>query len=327
MTEPVSVAVVARQFAADLSFLDELGDRIRVLDGNDASTLDGALAEAEVLLLGFPVPSVIAARAPRLRWAHQTQAGVSNLFHSDLWRSDVVLTSSRGAVGTTPIAEYAIAGIFHFARGLDTALVHKHEGRLGRDGYELRLVRGATLGVVGLGGIGREVARLGRAVGMRVVATRRSVTATQHDVEGVDTLLPAAELHTLAAQSDYVVLCAQLTDETRHLIDAGVFAAMKPGAVFVNIARGEEVDEDALIDALRAGRLRGALLDVYEGELAGQPPRSELIEMPGVVLTPHLSPSSDADLWPPVKALFVENLRRYLDGEELLNVVDRSRGY
>ncbi len=129
---------------------------------------DRLLAEAEVLLVGYPVPPRLADRALSLRWAHHTQAGVSNLLQSDLWTSSVPLTSSRGAVAVKAIAEFVMAGVYHFARGLRTAMRRGGEP-LRRDGYDLTSVAGATLGVVGLGGIGQEVARLGRAVGMRVI--------------------------------------------------------------------------------------------------------------------------------------------------------------
>ena len=131
----------------------------------------------------------------------------------------------------------------------------------------------------------------------------------------------------VAADSDFLVICAQLTNETRRFINAAVFAAMKPGAVLINVARGEEVDEDALVEAVTAGRIRGAVLDVYAGELAGLPPRPELTRLPQILLTPHISASGEANMAGPLRQLFADNLRRYLDGQPLLNVVDRSRGY
>jgi phosphoglycerate dehydrogenase-like enzyme len=131
----------------------------------------------------------------------------------------------------------------------------------------------------------------------------------------------------VAAESDFLVVCSQLTAETHGFINAPVFAAMKPDAVLINVARGEEIDEDALIEAVRAGRIRGAVLDVYAGELAGRPPRPELTELPQILLTPHISGNGDRNMAEPVRRLFAENLRRYLDGQPLLNLVDRSRGY
>jgi phosphoglycerate dehydrogenase-like enzyme len=183
------------------------------------------------------------------------------------------------------------------------------------------------MGVIGLGGIGREVARLSRAAGMRVIGTRRSATAPLPGADEADLVLPASRILEVAAESDFLVVCSQLTAETRGFINAPVFAAMKPDAVFINVARGEEVDEDALIEAVTTGRIRGAVLDVYAGELAGQPPRPELTGLPQILLTPHISASGDTNMAEPLRRLFAENLRRYLDSQPLLNVVDRARGY
>jgi phosphoglycerate dehydrogenase-like enzyme len=140
-------------------------------------------------------------------------------------------------------------------------------------------------------------------------------------------MLPADQVTELAAASDFAAVCAPLTPATEKMIGAEVLAAMKPHAVLINIARGEVIDEDALVAALQAGRIAGAVLDVYAGELAGHPPRREFVELPQVVLTPHISGLGDPNGHEPVKQLFAENLRRYLDGQPLANLVDRSRGY
>src|ERR1700744_4485389 len=341
--DEVNVAVIAPILGQDLSFVSNVDPRVRVFDANFASpgrraasggpaapgsgALTAIVAQAEVLLVGFPVPEGLAARSPRLVWAHHTQAGVSNLAGTDLWGSEVILTSSRGVMAATAIAEYALAAAAHFARGLHEAARQKAAGQFTREGYQMRTLRGATMGVIGLGGIGREVARLSRSAGMRVIGPRRSVTAPLPDADGADLVLPAGRILEVAAESDFLVVCSQLTAETRGFINAPVFAAMKPDAVLINVARGEEVDEDALVEAVTTGRIRGAVLDVYDGELAGRPPRSELTGLPQILLTPHISASGDTNMAGPLRRLFAENLRRYLDGQPLLNVVDRARGY
>ena len=341
--DEVNVAVIAPVLGRDLSFVSDVDPRVRVFDasfaapGHRAGPGDPAapdsglpadvLARAEVLLVGYPVPENLAALSPRLVWAHHTQAGVSNLAGSDLWGSEVTLTSSRGVVAATAIAEYALAAAAHFARGLHEATRQKAAGQFTRAGYQMRTLRGATMGVIGLGGIGREVARLSRAAGMRVIGTRRSVAAPLPGADEADLVLPASQILQVAAESDFLVVCSQLTAETRGFINARVFAAMKSDAVLINVARGEEVDEDALVEAVTTGRIRGAVLDVYAGELAGQPPRPELTGLPQILLTPHISASGDTDMAAPLRRLFAENLRRYLDGQPLLNVVDRARGY
>ena len=324
----VGVLVVAPNLGPDVTWVAEIDPRVRVIDGNDGrGERDAPPANAEVLLVGFPVPSVLAARATGLRWAHHTQAGVSNLHGSDLWASPVMLTSGRGHVAATEIAEYVIASAFHFGSALHEGIQQKNAGEFVRGRYELRAVAASTMGIVGLGGIGGEIARLARAVGMRVVATRRSANAPAADVDGVDLLFPPDRLAELVGQSDVVAVCAPLTEQTLRLINADVFAAMRPGAILVNVARGEVVDEDALVAALEQGRIRGAVLDVYDGELDGRPPRRELVELPQVLLTPHVAGVGDGAGRERAKELFAENLRRYLDGGTLINVVDRERGY
>jgi phosphoglycerate dehydrogenase-like enzyme len=329
--QKLRVLVIAPNLGPDLGWLTDVDPRLEVLDANAlAQQIDGGkplLERAEVILLGYPVPRGIIERAPHLRWVQHTQAGVSNLHGTDIWDSPVTLTSSRGAVAATGIAEYVMAGAYYFACGLHEATRQKAAGEFSRHGYALGTLTGATIGIVGLGGIGAEVARLARAAGMRVIATRRSVAVPQSDAEGVDLLLPAGQLAELAAASDFVAVCAQLTPATEKMIGAEVLAAMKPHAVLVNVARGEVIDEDALVAALQTGRIAGAVLDVYAGELAGRPPRRELVEFPQVVLTPHISGMGDPGGDEPVKRLFAENLRRYLEGQPLLNLVDRARGY
>jgi D-2-hydroxyacid dehydrogenase (NADP+) len=344
---PINVLVCAPLMGTDLSPVREFEPAVRVIDGNaafnalhaamrggDADKLETArsemaslLRQADILCMSHPMLKEVAVYAPRLRWMHHTQAGVSNLWTSDVWsREDLLLTSGRGHVRPTAMAEYVIAGALMFARGIWDGIQDKQAGQLDRSHYQAVRIQGATMGVVGLGGIGKEVARLSRALGMRVVATRRSVLEPQHNVDGADLLLPAAHIDRLAAESDFVAVCAQLTRETLRLINADVLAAMKQSAVLINVSRGEVIDEEPLIEALKAGRLRGAVLDVYDGELEGKPPRPELMQLPNIVLTPHVSTAGqDSDNG--FMRLFCENLRRYLNNQPLLNVIDRERGY
>src|SRR5215472_18683647 len=213
--DEVNVAVIAPILGRDLSFVSDVDPRVRVFDANFAAPgrragsggpapgpdqLADILAQAEVLLVGYPVPEALAARSPRLVWAHHTQAGVSNLAGSDLWASEITLTSSRGVVAATAIAEYAVAAAAHFARGLHEAARQKAAGQFTRQGYQMLTLRGATMGIIGLGGIGQEVARLSRAAGMRVIGTRRSVTAPLPDADGADLVLPADRGHVPESQ-------------------------------------------------------------------------------------------------------------------------------
>lgn len=287
---------------------------------------DRLLAAAEIIIAGFPFPLDLRARAPRLKWFHQRPAGASNLLIGDLWGSDVIVTTSRGAANPLPIAEYAVAAILHFAKGLNQAAVQREAGAFDHRAYRAVLVAGKTACVVGAGGIGREVGRLCAALGMRVVGTRRHPAPGEALPPGFDELGGAADLDRFLPLSDVVIVCCQWTPETTRLFDAARFAAMKPGSVLVNVARGEIVDEDALADALEQGRLRGAALDVYVGEFE-HPPPARLWSDPRVLITPHTSSISDADDRHGAIDIFCENLRAYLDGRKLRNVLDWERGY
>ena len=287
---------------------------------------DRLLAEAEIVLGGWPFPLDLRARAKRLRWFHQRPAGASNLLLGDLWGSDVAVTTSRGAGNTLAMAEYAIAGLLFFAKGLDRAVIDRDAGNFDHRAYRPLLIEGKTACIVGAGGIGLDVGRLCAALGVRVVATRRTAPRSGEPLQpGFSELAGAAALDRLLPQSDFVVVCCQWTPETTRLFNKERFALMKPGSVFVNVARGEIVDEDALADALDQGHLRGAALDVYVGEFEHLPPQ-RLWADKRVVITPHVSGASDDERHRGVD-LFCENLRAYLDGKPLQNVIDWDRGY
>ncbi len=286
---------------------------------------DRMLAEAEVILGGWPFPLDLRARAPRLKWFHQRPAGASNLRLGDLWGSDVTVTTSRGVGSTLAMAEYAIAGILHFAKGLNRAVDDRAAGTFDHRAYRPLLIEGKTLCVIGAGGIGREVGRLGAALGMRVIGTRRTSQPDTPPPAGFSLMGSADDLDRFLADSDFVAVCCQWTPETTNLINAARLAAMKPGVVLVNVARGEIVDEAALAEALARGRLRGVVLDVYVGEFEHLPPEA-LWRNPRVLITPHVSGASDENRHGAIE-LFCENLRAYLDGAPLRNVIDWERGY
>jgi glyoxylate/hydroxypyruvate reductase A len=286
---------------------------------------DGLLAEAEVILGGFPFPLDLRDRSPRLRWFHQRPAGASNLLKGDLWGSDVTVTTARGAGSTLAIAEYAVAGILYFAKGFNRVSVDRAAGAFDHRAYRSLLLDGKTACVVGVGGIGRDVGRLCAALGMRIVGTRRSPESGAPLPPGFSEMGSAADLDRFLPQSDFVVICCQWTPETTNLFHRSRFDRMKRGSVLVNVARGEIVDEDALAEALARDRLRGAALDVYVGEFE-HPPPARLLADPRVLITPHSSGASDVDRHGGID-VFCENLRAYLDGKPLRNVVDWQRGY
>jgi glyoxylate/hydroxypyruvate reductase A len=286
---------------------------------------DRLLAEADVILGGWPYPLDLRARAPRLKWFHQRPAGASNLMRGDLWGSDVVVTTSRGSGNTLAIAEYALAGILYFGKRLGRAAVDREAGAFDHRAYRPLLLDGKTACVVGAGGIGRDVGRLCAALGMLVLGTRRHPDAGAPLPAGFSELGGPEDLDRFLPRSDFVVICCQWTPATTRLFDKDRLAAMKAGSVLVNVARGEIVDEEALADALARNHLRGAALDVYVGEFE-HPPMTRLWSDPRVLITPHVSGASDQERHGGIE-VFCENLRAYLDGRELRNVIDWDRGY
>lgn len=287
-----------------------------------ASALE-LVREAEVYM-GFGIPATLLRAGPGLRWVHSGAAGVGGSLTPELLARDVVFTNSAGIHGP-PVAETALAFLLHFARGLDHAIAAQGEGRWGRGPFDagegsVRELGRSTVGIVGLGGIGQAVARRVGALGAEVVGVRRR----RGEVAGVEVLAGDGALEKLLARSHYVVLAAPETPETRGLMDRAALAGMRPEAVLVNVARGGLVDEDALADALEAGRIRGAALDVFSAEPL--PAGHRLWRTPRLLITPHVSGYSRA-FWEREAALLEENLRRWAAGEPLRNVVDKGAGY
>jgi phosphoglycerate dehydrogenase-like enzyme len=260
----------------------------------------------------------------RLRWIHTGAAGVSSLLHPELIKRDIVLTNSAG-IHAPPIAETVLGMMLHFARGLDHAVRAQQRAEWRPDAYEsgesgIRELAGATVGIVGYGGIGREIARRARALDMHIAALRR----TPAPGDSAEVITGDDALGQLLANSDIVVLCVPATEQTRGMIGRDELARMQSGAVLINVARGSIVDEAALVDALRGRHLRGAGLDVFATEPL--PSDSPLWSLPNVLITPHVSATSP-QFWEREGDLILENVRRYLAGRELRNVVDTAAGY
>ncbi len=288
----------------------------------DKLNRDKLLAKSEIIIVGFPFPLDLKERSPNLKWVHQRPAGASNLLNSDLWNSDVIVTSSRSYAHNLPIAEYTLAGILYFAKGLNNAELDRKQEYFHAHNYNPKQVAGKTVCVVGAGGIGREVGRLCANLGMRVIGTKRKPVGT---IEGFAKVCGTDELIMLLRESDFVCICCQWTAETEKMISYEAFDAMKDGAVILNIARGEIIDEDALLWTLNTNKLRGVMLDVYDGEFE-HTPNPQLWNDNRVVITPHISAASDINSHRG-NDLFVENLKRYLAGKNLENVIDWERGY
>jgi phosphoglycerate dehydrogenase-like enzyme len=292
---------------------------------------DALVARAEVMFDVFrPRSDRLLERAPRLRWIQFSSSGVAAFVQSaGLAAADVTVTNAAG-IHARPLAEFVLFAMLYFAKRLPRVLADQRAHHWQR--FALDTLPGKTLGIVGLGRVGEEVARLARANGVRVVAIRRGaaardeLTGARTDAPDLPSLVvhPPRGLAAVLAESDYVALTLPLTGETSGLIGEAQLALMKPGAVLINIARGRVVDESALVRALQSGHLGGAALDVFAVEPL--PAESPLWDMPNVLVTPH-SMSTALDENERLIDLFSDNLRRYLAGQPLRNVFDRARGY
>ena len=306
-----------------------LVDRFARLHTSDnaftSETLNEKLANAHVLLAGYPYPKNLLRRMPRLIWAHWGFAGISNLYESDFWGSDVTCTSSRGFSGALPIAESVIGAILMFTRQLHLAVLQTASQEFDENSYKVALTAGKTVGIIGLGGIGKNVARLSKGLGMNVLATRLSAKKRTNKIPFVDMLYPASEMNIMLESCDFVVISAMWTEQTEKLLNKKAFTSMKKKPYLINVARGELIDDQAFISSLDSGRVSGAYLDVYRDEFK-RPPNPKLISHPRVFMSPHISQRSDGNQQISLE-LFCSNLERFLNGKKLVNVIDWKRGY
>ncbi|HLB83281.1 MAG TPA: D-2-hydroxyacid dehydrogenase, partial [Steroidobacteraceae bacterium] len=279
-------------------------------------------AEADAVI-GFCSEEVLAA-GPRIRWVQVFWAGVEDCVSVPALRERAVLLTNMQRVAGPVMAEHVVAMMLAFARGLQFFIPERAAGRWTDEppsSVRMVTIEGKNVLVVGLGGIGTEVARRAHALGMRVTATRASGREGPEFVSYVG--LPD-ELHKLAADADFIVNTTPLTPQTTGIFNAKFFAAAKPGAYFFNVGRGGSVVEADLVAALESGRIAGAGLDVTDPEPL--PATSALWKMQNVIITPHVSSDSELGLDARV-ALIRENLRRYVTGERMLSEVDLGKGY
>ena len=274
------------------------------------------LSDAEIFF-GFHTPEAFRS-AGALRWIQSTAAGLDAMLDAELIERSLIVTNASG-VHAPQVSEAAWALTLAVSRGLHVYSANQREHRWEwTTHYDLD---GSTAGILGLGGIGSRYARIAAAFGMRVLAVDPHVSGER---EGVECLWTMDRLDDLLRLADVVLVSCPSTPKTRRLIGREQLALMKPSAILINIARGGIVDEDALVDALRCGKLAGAGTDVCETEPL--PPESPLWDVPNLVITPHCAGLS-ANRMRRMTNFFCENLRRYFAGEPLLNVVDQKKGY
>lgn len=284
------------------------------------------IAEAEAYF-GFGVPRELLEAGTRLRWVHSAAAGVGSALYPEMVASPVAFTNSAG-IHAIPIAEYVVAGVLHFLRGLDIAVGQQRHAEWNKtpfvaDRSPLREVDSCRVLIVGTGGLGAEAARRLAALGAECVGVRRRPELGVPD--GFARVVGPDAIDSELAHSDVVVLAAPLTAETTGLLTAERLDRLPPGAIIVNVARGALIDEQALVERLTSGRVRGAVLDVFQHEpLASSSP---LWQLRSVLLTPHIAPVSPGRFWPRQLDLFLDNWRRYAEGMPLRNLVDKHAGY
>jgi D-2-hydroxyacid dehydrogenase (NADP+) len=298
--------------------------QIEIVNLPDYQHVDREIVDAEIVISWSIRPEQIAS-AKSLRWIHSPAAAVNQLMFPELINSEIVLTNAREVHGPV-VAEHVIALVFALAKKIpgSVRLQQKHvwgQQILWDELPRIREVAGATLGMVGLGSIGRAVVKSAKSLGMKVVAVREH---PEKGSEGSDSVLGPAQIDEIFRQADYLVLAAPVTESTRTIANAERLALMKPDSCLINVGRGPLVNEPALVAALREKKIGGAALDVFPKEpLAADSP---LWDVPNLLITPHTAALTDK-LWERHYLLFSENMRRYLDGRPLLAVVDKRKGY
>ncbi|MGH9601263.1 MAG: D-2-hydroxyacid dehydrogenase [Terriglobales bacterium] len=308
---------LAERLRADFPALD-------ITDLGGYERLSQESIDAEVFVGWSLRPEQLAA-AGRLRWIHSPAAAVHQLMFPELIASDVVLSNARDVHGPV-VAEHAIALLLALAKRLPSAVRYQQSRTWGQEAMwherpRPREVQGATLAIVGMGSIGREIVPRARALGMRVLAVREH---PQHGAEGADAVVGPEGLEAVLAQADFVVIATPLTPSTRSWFDAERLKRMKPDAYLINVSRGPVVDEVALAEALRNRTIAGAALDVFAQEPL--PQDSPLWDLQNLLITPHTAAVTEK-LWERHYELIRENLRLYLAGQPLRSVVDKTKGY
>lgn len=338
-SEPIHVLSTMAFPAGWLDRLRAVSPRLLVTQHScsDAHEVPASVWErTEVLYSGHVFPDINL--AGRLRWLQLDTSGVDHILNTPIWGSDIAVTT-LGGVAPSNMAEFVLMMMLGFAHHLPKMVRYQLRGEWPSAAERWQHwmpaeLRGATVGIVGYGSIGRQVGSTARALGMRVLGLHRggqerllTYRIAQLGMPGgdePDQMFAPGQLHELLAQSDYVVLIVPYTSATHHMIDARALAAMKPTAVLINIARGGVVDEQALALALAERRIAAAALDVFEHEPL--PAHSPLWSMDNVVISPHVA-GLTPHYYERVFELFAENLRRYMDGHELLNRASREREY
>jgi phosphoglycerate dehydrogenase-like enzyme len=321
---PHTLIVIADPAEPQIAMLKELPPETAIAVGERPEAFKGAMADTTAILnWAFSNHTLrqILPKCPRLRWVHTRAAGLDTLLFPELVESPALLTNGTG-VFSPALGEFAVAAILYFARDFRRLMRSQQEGRW--DPFDVVEVAGQTVGIVGYGDIGRHAASRAKALGMEVLAVRRHAPTNGAPDPYASLVYPPERRLEMIAACDYVVVAAPLTPETKGMIGEAELAAMKPGAVIVNVGRGPVIDEAALIRALSEKRIKGAALDVFDREPlpAGHP----FYSLENVLLSPH-SADHTTDWVDNAMRFFLQQYDRFAKGEPLLNVVDKRLGY
>ena len=307
-------------FNLDQEYVERIRSCLPEIDvrrSSDPSVLLSEVRDTEVLLAGRFSREMFAA-AKRLKWIQAIAAGVDRFLFQEFVSSEVILTNARG-VHPPQVSDHVLALILAFSRKLNRFMISQRERKWSR--FVCEELEGKVLGIIGLGAIGREISRKAKCFGMKVMAADKDTTVPP---AAVDELLRPPALPKLLKRSDFVVLSVPLTQETAGLIGEPELDTMKKDAILINVSRGKIVQEQALVKALKEGKIGGAGLDTFEEEPL--PPSSELWDFDNVIITPHVAGSTPR-YWAKVCDIFCENLKRYTSGQPLVNVIDKKAGY
>ena len=310
-------------FKIDQEHIDRIRAEYADLDlvvSPDPDQLPEVLADADAVVGWGRYDAATLAGAPKLRWIHSFGVGVDGMLTPELIDSDIIVTNNTGVRGPN-IAEHLLAMMLGFARGLPELMRYQVKREWHHPDRGVFELGGQTLGVVGLGDIGRNLAWRADALGMRVIGLRRVKTDVPR---GVEKIYSPDQLHSFLGEADHVAICLPLTPASRHMFSSAEFAAMKPTAYIYNIGRGPIIDQEALVAALQAGEIAGAGLDVTDPEPL--PADSPLWDMPNVQITCHTSGATPYN-WERGLEILLDNIGRFQRGEELRNVVDKEAGY
>jgi phosphoglycerate dehydrogenase-like enzyme len=319
-----TVLVLANPTEPQLAMLEALPPDTGIAVGNTAEAFERAAGEASIIFNWSGTGALLRevfGMCPKVRWVHCRAAGLDDLLFPELIESPVPLTNGSG-VFSPPLGEFVLGAILYFAKDFRRLIRNQTAGVW--EPFDVTEISGRTAGIVGYGDIGRAVATRLRAMGMQVLACRRTAPPLDHVDPLIGKFYGPDGLPEMIALCDYVVATAPLTPQTRGMIGAREFAAMKPGAVILNVGRGAVIDEAAMIQALTEKRILGAGLDVFTTEPL--PPGHPFFALDNVLLSPH-SADHTPDWLDRAMQFFVAQFERFAKGDPLLNVVDKKRGY